>query len=76
MAISFGIDIPVYNLYSRIEREKCRAKPGQVIDLSLILNVKKENLLCMWLADRIFYVIHENYDHAHKISQTVLKIAI
>ena len=44
MAISLGIDVP---MYSRIERGKRRAKREQVIMLSQILHVESEDLLCL-----------------------------
>ena len=70
MAISLGIDVP---MYSRIERGERRAKREQVIMLSQILDVESEDLLCLWLADRIVSVIHEESDLADKTLQMVLR---
>lgn len=70
MAISLGIDVP---MYSRIERGERRAKREQVIMLSLILDVESEDLRCLWLADRIVSVIHEESDLADKTLQMVLR---
>lgn len=70
MAISLGIDVP---MYSRIERGERRAKREQVIALSQILDVESEDLLCLWLADRIVSVIHEESDLADKTLQMVLR---
>lgn len=70
MAISLGIDVP---MYSRIERGKRRAKREQVVALSRILDVEKEDLLCLWLADRIFSVIYEDSDLADKTLQIVIE---
>ncbi len=70
MAISLGIDVP---MYSRIERGERRAKREQVITLSRILDVETEDLLCLWLADRIVSIIHEESDLADKTLQMVIE---
>lgn len=70
MAISLGIDVP---MYSRIERGERRAKRKQVITLSQILEVETEYLLCLWLADRIVSVIHEESDLADRTLQMVIE---
>ena len=70
MAISLGIDVP---MYSRIERGERRAKREQVITLSQILEVETEDLLCLWLADRIVSVIHEESDLADRTLQMVIE---
>lgn len=70
MAMSLGIDVP---MYSRIERGERRAKREQVITLSQILKVEAEDLLCLWLADRIVSVIHEESDLAEKTLKVVIE---
>lgn len=70
MAIPLGIDVP---MYSRIERGERRAKREQVIILSRILDVEAEELLCLWLADRVVSVIHEEFDLADKTLQMVIE---
>lgn len=70
MAVSLGIDVP---MYSRIERGERRAKREQVITLSQILEVETEDLLCLWLADKIVSVIHEESDLANKTLQMVIE---
>ncbi len=70
MAIPLGIDVP---MYSRIERGERRAKREQVIMLSRILDVEAEELLCLWLADRVVSVIHEEFDLADKTLQMVIE---
>lgn len=70
MAISLGIDVP---MYSRIERGERRAKREQVITLSQILDVEPEDLLCLWLADKIVAIIHEECDLADKTLQMVIE---
>lgn len=59
MAMSLGINVP---MYSRIERGERRAKREQVIILSQILDVETEDLRCLWLADKVVSVIHEESD--------------
>ena len=70
MAISLGIDVP---MYSRIERGERRAKREQVITLSQVLNVETEYLLCLWLADKIYSVINEDSDLADETLRMVIE---
>lgn len=70
VAVSLGIDVP---MSSRIERGERRAKREQVITLSQILEVETEDLLCLWLADRIVSVIHEEPDLADKTLRMVIE---
>lgn len=70
VAVSLGIDVP---MYSRIERGERRAKREQVITLSQILEVETEDLLCLWLADRIVSVIHKESDLADKTLRMVIE---
>lgn len=69
-AMSSGIDVP---MHSRIERGERRAKREQVTMLSRVLNVETEYLPCLWLADEIFSVIHEDSDLADKTLRTVME---
>lgn len=50
LAVALNIDVP---MYSRIERGDRQAKREQVIRLSDILNIEREELLSLWIADRI-----------------------
>lgn len=70
MAMSLGIDVP---MYSRIERGERRAKREQVIILSQILDVETEDLLCLWLADKVVSVIHEESDLADRTLQMIIE---
>ena len=69
MAMSLGIDVP---MYSRIERGERRAK-REVIILSQILDVETEDLLCLWLADKVVSVIHEESDLADRPLQMIIE---
>lgn len=69
MAMSLGIDVP---MYSRIERGERRAK-REVIILSQILDVETEDLLCLWLADKVVSVIHEESDLADRTLQMIIE---
>lgn len=63
LAIALNIDIP---MYSRIERGDRLAKREQVIHLSDILNIEREELLSLWIADRINAVIGDDKNIADK----------
>ena len=54
LAIALNVDIP---MYSRIERGDRLAKREQVIHLSDILDIEREELLSLWIADRVNAVI-------------------
>ena len=47
-------------MYSRIERGDRKAKREQVIQLSASLNVEREELLSLWIADKICTIIGED----------------
>ena len=59
------IDTP---MLSKIERGERKAKKEQVIQLSQIMKVRKEDLLTLWLADQIVDVA-SNEDVALKAMQ-------
>ncbi|MEA1849916.1 helix-turn-helix transcriptional regulator [Chryseobacterium sp. MHB01] len=50
LAASLEIDTP---MYSKIERGERRAKREQVIALAQLLNINEEELLTIWLSDKI-----------------------
>ena len=50
------IDTP---MYSRIERGKRKAKRKQVILIAQYLDVNKEELLKLWVADRVYAILEE-----------------
>ena len=68
LAIALDIDIP---MYSRIERGDRQAKKEQVILLSDILHIDRDELLSLWIADKINAVIEDP-----KIANKALKMII
>lgn len=67
LAAALEIDTP---MYSRIERGDRSAKREQVIILARLLNVNKEELLTLWLADRVIAEVCEE----KKIAKNALEI--
>ena len=68
LASALNIDVP---MYSRIERGDRQAKKEQVVLLSDILNIEREELLSLWIADKALKTIIDNrngnkdYTHAY-----------
>ena len=54
LAAVLGVDVP---MFSKIERGDRRAKREHVIILAQQLNVSEEELLSLWLADKIIDAI-------------------
>ena len=54
LATALNIDVP---MYSRIERGKRQAKRNQVETIACILNTDKNELIDLWLADKVYSVI-------------------
>lgn len=69
LAIALNIDIP---MYSRIERGDRLAKREQVIHLSSILNIERDELLSLWIADRVNAVIGEDKNIADKALKIIV----
>ena len=69
LAIALDIDIP---MYSRIERGDRRAKKEQVILLSDILHSDRDELLSLWIADKINAVIEEDPNIADKALKMIV----
>jgi transcriptional regulator with XRE-family HTH domain len=61
LAAALEIDTP---MYSKIERGDRRAKRSQVILLAELLRVDKDELLTIWLADKILDAIADEPDYA------------
>lgn len=59
-----AIDTPQY---CRIEKGERRARREQVIDLAEYLNVDKEDLLLLWLADQVKEVLSEDKSIAKQV---------
>ena len=54
LAVALGIDVP---MFSKIELGDRRAKRKHVVILAQQLNVSEEELLSLWLADKIIDAI-------------------
>lgn len=57
MAAVIGIDVP---MFSKIERGNRRTKREHVIILAQQLNASEEELLSLWLADKIMDAIDDD----------------
>ena len=69
LAIALNIDIPMYSL---IERGDRFAKREQVIHLSSILNIERDELLSLWIADKVNAVIGEDKNIADKALKIIV----
>ena len=58
-----SIDVP---MYSRIEHESRQAKREQVLILFDILNIEQEELLTLWVIDKVTKVIGKDKDVAEQ----------
>jgi len=56
LAAVLEIDTP---MYSKIERGDRRAKREQVIILAELLQTSQDELISLWLADQVYYVIKD-----------------
>ena len=54
LAAALEIDTP---MYSKIERGNRHAKREQVIELAELLNINQDELLKLWLADKVYDII-------------------
>ncbi len=69
LAIALNIDI---SMYSRIERGDRFAKREQVVHLSSILNIERDELLSLWIADRVNAVIGKDKNIADKALRIIV----
>lgn len=69
LAMALNVDIP---MYSRIERGDRSAKREQVIHLSDILDIEREELLSLWIADRVNAVIGDDKNVADKALKIIV----
>lgn len=69
LASALNIDVP---MYSRIERGDRQAKKEQVVLLSDILNIEREELLSLWIADKINAIIGNDKNIADKALKTII----
>lgn len=69
LAALLEIDTP---MYSRIERGNRRAKREQVILLAQVFQINENELLRLWLADKVYDIISKE-DNADKILNIVVE---
>jgi transcriptional regulator with XRE-family HTH domain len=69
LASALEVDTP---MYSKIERGDRSAKREQVLIIAKILSVNENELLILWLADKIFDVI----ENETELADQALKVAI
>lgn len=67
LAAVLGVDVP---MFSKIERGDRRAKRKHVVILAQQLNVSEEELLSLWLADKIIDAI----DNDNKVGLNALNV--
>ena len=60
-------------MYCRIERGDRQAKREQVIQLSRIFNIEQDELLSLWIADKINSIIDGERDIATKALNIINK---
>lgn len=60
-------------MYSRIERGNRRTKREQVILLSRIFHIEQNELLSLWVADKVYAVIKNEKDVADKALSIITK---
>lgn len=70
LASILDIDVP---MYSRIESGDRRAKREQVILLSRIFHIEQNELLSLWVADKVYAVIKNEKDVADKALSIITK---
>lgn len=63
LATALHIDVP---MYSRIERGDRNAKREQVLLLSHLLSIEQEELLSLWIADKVNAIIDNENEVADK----------
>lgn len=69
--VAANLDMDTPN-FSKIERGERKAKREQVKTLSRLLDGKEEELLTLWLADKVHEVL-KNEDVAVQVLQVVIK---
>ncbi len=72
LAARLEIDTP---MFSKIERGERRAKREQVIKLAELLDSDVNELLTMWLADRVYLIVkdEEIAEGALRVAESTLK---
>ncbi len=75
LAAALEIDTP---MFSKIERGKRRAKREQVLLLAELLKVDVNELLTIWLADKVYDIVKDEEigEGALKVAESTLKYSI
>lgn len=70
LAMALNIDVP---MYSRIERGDRNAKREQVLLISHLLCIEREELLSLWIADKVNAIINNENEVADKALKLITK---
>ena len=70
LAMALNIDVP---MYSRIERGDRNAKREQVLLISHLLCIEREELLSLWIADKVNAIIDNENEVADKALKLITK---
>ena len=70
LAVALGIDVP---MFSKIELGDRRAKREHVVILAQQLNTSEEELLSLWLADKIIDAINDDNEVCDNALNVVCK---
>lgn len=62
LAAALDIDTATY---CKIERGERKARQEQVVTLAILYNVKQEELLTLWLADKVSEIVSDNKNVAY-----------
>ncbi len=68
VAHQLEVDTP---MLSKIERGERNAKREQLIILSKIFRVQEDDLLSLWLADKVYEVIKERIDAIKQVNEQI-----
>lgn len=71
LATALHVDVP---MYSRIERGDRNAKREQVLLLSRLLGIEQEELLSLWIADKVNAIIDNENEVADKALKLIMKL--
>ena len=68
LAAALEIDTP---MYSKVERGDRQAKREQAVKLAELFEVDCEELLSLWLADRVIAIVAEEKEIAYRVLNVV-----
>lgn len=70
LAATLDMDTP---MFSKIERGERPAKRAQVITIAKLLSTDENELLTLWLADKVINILEDEKDLARKAMEIVNK---